>query len=156
MNRYSLHIPTQKLAWPRLQVTQYQIRKYVNVRSQQQTKNRSPESFNNNRIAREEPGPRGIWGRVQGVGLVQGVTRSGLVCDSPSARSADAREARSLVELWVINESYWDISIDMWEFCKIERWSRVCSIDFEMFDLHHLPGYPMFHDQGFAIFVFFA
>ena len=55
-------------------------------------------SFNNNRIARGEPGPRGIWGRVQGVGLVQRVTRSGLVCDSPSARSADAREARFLVE----------------------------------------------------------
>ena len=60
-------------------------------------------SFNNNRIAREEPGPRGIWGRVQGVGLVQRVTRSGLVCDSPSARSADAREARFLVEYVVIN-----------------------------------------------------
>ena len=59
-------------------------------------------SFFNNRIAREESGPRGIWGRVQGVGLVQGVTRSGLVCDSPSARSADAREARFLVELAVI------------------------------------------------------
>ena len=55
-------------------------------------------SFNNNQIAREEPGPRGIWGRVQGVDLVQGVTRSGLVCDTPSARSADAREARFLVE----------------------------------------------------------
>ena len=33
------------------------------------------------------------------MGLVQGVTRSGLVCDTPSARSADAREARFLVEL---------------------------------------------------------
>ena len=50
-------------------------------------------------MVREELGPRGIWGRVHGVGLVQGVTRSGLVCDSPSARSADAREARFLVEL---------------------------------------------------------
>ena len=59
-----------------------------------------PKSFNNNRIAREEPGPRGIWGRVQGVGLVQGVTRSGLVCGTPSARSADAREARFIGELW--------------------------------------------------------
>ena len=49
----------------------------------------------------EELGTRGIWGRVHGVGLVQGVTRSGLVCDSPSARSADAREARFLVELYV-------------------------------------------------------
>ena len=58
-------------------------------------------SFNNNRIAREEPGPRGIWGRVQGVGLVQGVTRSGLVCGTPSARSADAREARFLVECFI-------------------------------------------------------
>ena len=46
----------------------------------------------------EELGTRGIWGRVHGVGLVQGVTRSGLVCDPPSARSADAREARFLVE----------------------------------------------------------
>ena len=55
-------------------------------------------SLTNNRIVREGPGPRGIWGRVQGVGLVQGVTRSGLVCDTPSARSADAREARFLVE----------------------------------------------------------
>ena len=64
------------------------------------------ESFNNNRIARGEPGPRGIWGRVQGVGLVQRVTRSGLVCDSPSARSADAREARFLVELKLINEVF--------------------------------------------------
>ena len=57
------------------------------------------KSLFNNRMVREELGPRGIWGLVHGVGLVQGVTRSGLVCDSPSARSADAREARFLVEL---------------------------------------------------------
>ena len=54
-------------------------------------------------MVREELSPRGIWGRVHGVGLVQGVTRSGLVCDTPSARSADAREARFLVEYEVKN-----------------------------------------------------
>ena len=47
--------------------------------------------------------PRDIWGWIQGVGLVQGVTRSGLVCDAPSARSAYAHEARFLVE-WEIIE----------------------------------------------------
>ena len=50
------------------------------------------ESFNNNRIARGEPGPRGIWGRVQGVGLVQRVTRSGLVCDSPYGMASGGQE----------------------------------------------------------------
>ena len=59
-------------------------------------------SLTNNRIVREGPGPRGIWGRVRGVGLVQGVTRSGLVCDSPSARSAVAREARFSIEYYFI------------------------------------------------------
>ena len=55
-------------------------------------------------MVREELGPRGIWGRVHGVVLVQEVTRSGLVCDTPSVRSADAREARFLVECYVIND----------------------------------------------------
>ena len=57
-------------------------------------------------MVREELGPRGIWGRVHGVGLVQGVTRSGLVCDTPSARSADAREARFLVEFIYLLTTY--------------------------------------------------
>ena len=64
-------------------------------------------SFNNNRIAREEPGLRSSWGRVQGVVLVQGVTRSGLVCDTPSARSADAREARFFIEFWKFLDGHW-------------------------------------------------
>ena len=55
-------------------------------------------SIINNQMVREELGPRGICGRVHGVGLVHCVTRSGLVCDTPSARSADACEARFLVE----------------------------------------------------------
>ena len=37
-------------------------------------------SFFNNRIVGGGLAPRGIWGRVQGMGLVQGVTTSGLVC----------------------------------------------------------------------------
>ena len=49
-------------------------------------------------MVREGLAPRGVRGQVQGVGLVQGLTRSGLVGGSPSARSADAREARFLVE----------------------------------------------------------
>ena len=55
-------------------------------------------SLSNNRMVRGGLAPRDIWGWIQGVGLVQGVTRSGLVCDAPSARSADVREARFLVE----------------------------------------------------------
>ena len=59
-------------------------------------------------MGREGLAPRGIWGWVQGVGLVQGVARSGLVCYTPSARSADAREARFLVEFGIITgNTFW-------------------------------------------------
>ena len=44
-------------------------------------------------------GPRGIWGRVQSVGQVAWVNTRPLVCGTPSAHSADAREARFFIEL---------------------------------------------------------
>ena len=56
------------------------------------------KSFFNNQIVGEGLGPRGIWGRVQGVGQVASVNTRPLVCDSPSARSAVAREARFIGE----------------------------------------------------------
>ena len=43
-------------------------------------------------MVREELGPRGIWGRVHGVGLVQGVTRSGLVCGTPYGMASEGQE----------------------------------------------------------------
>ena len=49
--------------------------------------------------------PRGIWGRVQGVGQVAWVNTRPLVCDSPSARSAVAREARFIGEYYVKEHS---------------------------------------------------
>ena len=49
-------------------------------------------------------GPGDLGGWVQGVGLMGWVTRSGLVWESPSARSAVAREARLLVEFLFTKE----------------------------------------------------
>ena len=43
--------------------------------------------------------PGGFWERVQGVGLIVWVNTRPMVCDSPSARSAVAREARFIGEL---------------------------------------------------------
>ena len=43
--------------------------------------------------------PGGFWERVQGVGLIVWVNTRPLVCDSPSARGAVAREARFIGEL---------------------------------------------------------
>ena len=40
-----------------------------------------------------------IWGRVQGVGQVAWINTRPLICGSPSARSADVREARFICEL---------------------------------------------------------
>ena len=48
---------------------------------------------------KEVLGPRGIWGRVQGLKLTGWVNIKPLVCGSPSARSADARKARFSIEL---------------------------------------------------------
>ena len=42
--------------------------------------------------------PGGFWERVQGVGLIVWVNTRPMVCDSPSARSAVAREARFIGE----------------------------------------------------------
>ena len=53
-------------------------------------------------MVREELAPRGFWGRVQGVGLMGWVNTRPMVCDTPSARSADAREARFIGELSLI------------------------------------------------------
>ena len=50
-------------------------------------------------MVREELAPRGFWGRVQGVGLIDWVNTRPMVRGTPSARSADAREVRFLVEL---------------------------------------------------------
>ena len=65
--------------------------------------------------------PRDIWDWIQGVGLVQGVTRSGLVCDAPSARSADAREARFLVECFI------KIQLISWMVQRLYENLRACS-----------------------------
>ena len=50
------------------------------------------KSFFNNRMVREGLAPRGVWGWIQGVGLVQGITRSGLVCDSPYGMASGGQE----------------------------------------------------------------
>ena len=50
-------------------------------------------------MGREESQEWDLAGRVQGVGLISWVNRRPLVCLAPSARSADAREARFFVEL---------------------------------------------------------
>ena len=42
--------------------------------------------------------PRGFWERVQGVGLIVWVNTRPMVCDTPSVRSAVAREARFICE----------------------------------------------------------
>ena len=47
---------------------------------------------------REELAPRGFWGRVQGVGLIGWVNTRPVVGGTPSAHSADAREARFIGE----------------------------------------------------------
>ena len=49
-------------------------------------------------MVREELAPRGFWGRVQGVGLIGWVNTRPMVRGTPSARSADAREARFIGE----------------------------------------------------------
>ena len=49
-------------------------------------------------MVREELAPRGFWGRVQGVGLIDWVNTRPMVRGTPSARSADAREARFIGE----------------------------------------------------------
>ena len=49
-------------------------------------------------MVREELAPRGFWGRVQGVGLIDWVNTRPMACGTPSARSADAREARFIGE----------------------------------------------------------
>ena len=49
--------------------------------------------------------PRGFWERVQGVGLIVWVNTRPMVCDSPSARSAVAREARFIGEFLLGEES---------------------------------------------------
>ena len=51
-------------------------------------------------MVREELAPRGVWGRVQGVGLIGWVNTRPMVCGTPSARSADAREARFIGEFY--------------------------------------------------------
>ena len=56
-------------------------------------------------MVREELGPRGIWGRVQGVGLVQGVTRSGLVCGTPYGMASEGQEEPFSDWLWLCDES---------------------------------------------------
>ena len=43
-------------------------------------------------MVREGLAPRGVWGWIQGVGLVQGITRSGLVCDSPYGMASGGQE----------------------------------------------------------------
>ena len=49
-------------------------------------------------MVREELAPRGFWGRVQSVGLIDWVNTRPMVRGTPSARSADAREARFIGE----------------------------------------------------------
>ena len=51
-------------------------------------------------MVREELAPKGFWGRVQGVGLIDWVNTRPMVRGTPSARSADAREARFIGEFY--------------------------------------------------------
>ena len=56
-------------------------------------------------MVREELGPRSIWGWVHGVGLVQGVTRSGLVCGTPYGMASEGQEEPFSDWLWLCDES---------------------------------------------------
>ena len=66
-------------------------------------------------MVREELAPRGFWGRVQGVGLIGWVNTRPMVRGTPSARSADAREARFISEYYYIGEL--DFSAILRTFC---------------------------------------
>ena len=57
--------------------------------------------------------PRGFWEWVQGVGLIVWVNTRPMVCDSPSARSAVAREARFICEYFV-SDVFFSF---LWETC---------------------------------------
>ena len=59
----------------------------------------------NNRIGREGLGPRGIWDWVQGVSLVQGVTRFGLVCNTPYGMASGGHKEPFPEWLWLWGES---------------------------------------------------
>ena len=68
-------------------------------------------------MVREELAPRGFWGRVQGVGLIGWVNTRPMVRGTPSARCADAREARFIGEFqFIIKNVKFKDSISRLEF----------------------------------------